>query len=68
MTKPERYLPGTYITDGRSLFWVVERETADTLLVENAVSGEQIVVGDADLQGYRKVESSERTENDDDQQ
>lgn len=64
MTEPQRHLPGTYLTDGRSLLWVVERQSADTLLVENAVSGEHVVVGDADLQGYQTVDSTERTNDD----
>lgn len=55
MSDPERFLPGHYITDGRSLLWVVERLTPDTILVENAKSGEQVEMGDADLVGYKRV-------------
>lgn len=64
MPSPDRHLPGTYLTDGRSLLWVIERLSADTVLIENAVSGEQVEMGDADLQGYRKVEHTERNADD----
>lgn len=57
MPKAERYLPGTYLTDGRSLLWVVERLSGDTLLIENSKTGEQVEMGDADLHGYKVVET-----------
>ena len=53
------YLPGAYLTDGQTLLWVVERSGIDTLWVENALSGELLEVGDADLAGYRKVTPSD---------
>ena len=51
-----RHLPDTYLTDGRSLLYLVERLGAETLLVENAVTGEQLEMGEADLVGYRLVD------------
>lgn len=51
-----RHLPDTYLTDGRTLLYVIERVGADTLLVENAVTGEQLEMGEADLVGYRVVD------------
>lgn len=50
-----KFLPGTYIADGHTLLWVIERIGVDTLLVENAKTGEEIEVGDADLTGYSLV-------------
>lgn len=50
-----RHLPNTYLTDGRTLLYVIERLTADTLLVENAATGEEMEMGEADLVGYRVV-------------
>jgi hypothetical protein len=54
-----KHLPGTYLTDGRSLLWVVERLSADTMLVENSKTGEQVEMGDADLHGYKVVQTEE---------
>lgn len=50
-----RHLPNTYLTDGRTLLFVVERVGPETVLVENAATGEELEMGDADLIGYRKV-------------
>lgn len=50
-----RHLPNTYLTDGRTLLYVIERVSAETVLVENAATGEELEMGDADLVGYRKV-------------
>jgi len=59
-----RLLPGTYLTDGRALLWVIERLSGDTVLVENATTGEELEMGEADLAGFRIVNNKEQ----DDQQ
>lgn len=60
-----RHLPDTYLTDGRTLFYVIERLDTTTVLVENAATGEEIKMGDADLVGYRLVDN--KGQNDDEQ-
>jgi hypothetical protein len=50
-------LPGTYLTDGVQLLWVVERTGNDTVIVENAATGAETVMGDNDLNGYKPVGS-----------
>jgi hypothetical protein len=55
-----RHLPGTYLTDGHTLLWVIERTSSDTLLAENVKNGQEIEMGDADLLGYNVVERKER--------
>lgn len=56
MTKIAQHLPDTYLTDGQTLYWVIERTGQDKLLVENAATLEQLEMGDADLAGYKVVE------------
>lgn len=57
-----KFLPGTYIADGHTLLWVIERTGVDTLMVENVKSGAEIEVGDADLIGYSLVRRSDDDE------
>lgn len=58
------HLPGTYLTDGRRLLWVIERTSRDSVLVENVRNGEELEMGDADLLGY-KVVTPENVDHDD---
>lgn len=56
----DRHLPSTYLTDGRTLLWVIERVDNDTVLVENVNLGEELEMGDADLVGYQTIEPKEQ--------
>ena len=47
--------PGTYITDGIRLLWVVSHGDKLTLVVENAWSGEETEVSRSALAKYRVV-------------
>ena len=48
-----------YLTDGRTLYWVIERTGPDTVLVENAKTGRELEMGEADLGGFRTVTPKE---------
>lgn len=55
MTATQPWPPGTYITDGIRLLWVVERTGDDTLVVENSWTCEESEVAYADLASYWRV-------------
>lgn len=56
---PPCYYPGQYITDGKALFWVIERRTPTTLLVENALNEDRLEVEDSSLAMFREVKPDE---------
>lgn len=59
----DRHLPGTYLSDGRTLLWVIERVDNQTVLVENVNLGEELEMGDGDLVGYQIIEPKEQHDN-----
>jgi hypothetical protein len=58
MGRPRKYKAGTYLTDGKRLIYVLSRdaEQPNRLLIEDVITDKSVVVGDADLAGYRVVE------------